>query len=67
MIYLANGGRRMNNEEHNARMSGYTYLPDDILLRRAIDALFDALGPVEATRFLNLARLQPVNAVEQHR
>lgn len=48
-------------------MSSYTYLPDDVLIRRAINALLDALGPVEATRFLNLARTQPVNAVEQHR
>lgn len=48
-------------------MSSYTYLPDDVLIRRAIDALFDALGPVEATRFLNLARVQPINAVEWHR
>jgi len=48
-------------------MSSYTYLPDDVLIRRAINALLDALGPVEATRFLNLAYVQPVNAVEQHR
>lgn len=48
-------------------MSSYTYLPDDVLIRRAINALFDALGPVEATRFLNLAQAQSVNSVEWHR
>ena len=32
------------------------YLPEDVLIRRAVDALFEELGAVEAARFLNLAR-----------
>ena len=42
-------------------------LPDEQLITRAINALFDELGPVEAGRFLALARTKPLDAVEWHR
>lgn len=42
-------------------------LPDEQLITRAINALFDELGPVEAGRFLALARTKPLDSVEWHR
>ncbi len=33
-----------------------TYLPEEMLIRRALEALTTALGPVEAARFLSLQR-----------
>lgn len=45
----------------------YTYLPEDTLIQRGIGALLEALGPVEAARFLNLTRGQKVDSVEWHR
>ena len=44
-----------------------TVLPDEQLIARAINALFDELGPIEAGRFLALARTKPMDAVEWHR
>jgi len=43
------------------------YLPEDVLIRRAVDALFEELGAVEAARFLSLARSYPPDSVEWHR
>lgn len=45
----------------------HTYLKEEELVRRAIDALLRALGPVEATRFLSLPRTQQIDAVQRHR
>lgn len=42
-------------------------LPDEQLITRAINALFDELGPVEAGRFLAIARTKPFDSVEWHR
>ena len=42
-------------------------LSDDQLITRAINALFDELGPGEAGRFLALARTKPLDSVEWHR
>ncbi len=45
----------------------HTYLQEDELVRRAIDALLRALGPVEATRFLAMPREQQIDSVQRHR
>ena len=34
----------------------HVYLREDELIRRAVETLLNTLGPVEATRFLSLAR-----------
>lgn len=43
------------------------YLPEDVLIRRAVEALFEELGAVEAARFLSLARSYAPDSVEWHR
>ncbi len=43
------------------------YLPEDELIRQALVALMNALGPVEATRFLSLTRADRVESVTRHR
>lgn len=48
-------------------MKAHTYLPEDEMVRRALDALMAALGPVETTRFLTLARQKRVDSVKRHR
>lgn len=42
-------------------------LPDEQLIARAMTALFNELGPVEAGRFLALAQVKPVDSVAWHR
>ena len=42
-------------------------LEEDELIERALKALFEALGPVETTRFLTLTRTQRLESVERHR
>jgi len=37
-------------------MKAQIYLPGDVMVRRAAEALMNALGPVEMTRFLTLPR-----------
>jgi hypothetical protein len=48
-------------------MSTTQYLPEDELIEQALQALFKALGPVEATRFLTLPRPRRVESVQRHR
>lgn len=48
-------------------MKAQTYLPEDVMMRRALEALINALGPVEMTRFLTLPRQRRLDAVERHR
>jgi hypothetical protein len=48
-------------------MKEHTYLQEDEMVRRAIDALLRDLGPVEATRFLTLPQRQRIDSVTRHR
>jgi len=48
-------------------MSVPTYLPEETMIRRALEALMQALGPVETARFLNLPREHDGDYVEWHR
>ena len=48
-------------------MSTQTYLPEETVIQRALEALNQALGPVETARFLTLTRNLPTDAVEWHR
>ena len=48
-------------------MSEHTYLREDEMIRRAIEALLRDLGPVEATRFLTLPQRRKVDSVTRHR
>lgn len=44
-----------------------TLLSEDQLVKRAIDALLAALGPVETSRFLALKQEGQLDSVAQHR
>ena len=48
-------------------MKGHTYLQEDEMIQRAIDALMKTLGPVETVRFLSLSRRRRLDAVTRHR
>jgi hypothetical protein len=45
----------------------HRYLQEDELIHRAVEALLRTLGPVETTRFLDLARSRPLDSVQRHR
>jgi hypothetical protein len=42
------------------------YMPEEALLKKAVGLLVDQLGPVEASRFLNLAFRKRTNSVRRH-
>ncbi len=44
----------------------FSTILEEQLIRRAIDALFERLGPVETHRFLSLPRQQRMESVERH-
>lgn len=48
-------------------MITHTFLPEETMIRRALEALVDTLGPIETARFLALPRQQIPDAVEWHR
>jgi len=48
-------------------MKDHTLLKEDEMVRRAIDALMGALGPIEAVRFLTLPRRRRLDSVMRHR
>ncbi|GIV82924.1 MAG: hypothetical protein KatS3mg051_2278 [Anaerolineae bacterium] len=48
-------------------MTSQTYLSEEMVVRRGIEALLEALGPVEAARFLSLPRSRLEDYVEWHR
>ncbi|MEJ5312222.1 MAG: hypothetical protein WHX52_20855 [Anaerolineae bacterium] len=45
----------------------HQYLQEEELIRRAVETLLRVLGPVETTRFLDLARSRPLDSVQRHR
>ena len=48
-------------------MKAQVYLPEDEMIRRALDALMTTLGPVETARFLALPRQRRLDSIERHR
>ena len=48
-------------------MSTQIYLPEETMVRRGLEALMTALGPIEMARFLNLPRSRFPDYVEWHR
>jgi hypothetical protein len=43
------------------------YLNEEELIRKAIEALLQELGPVETARFVNLPRSKRIESVKRHR
>jgi hypothetical protein len=48
-------------------MSVQTYLPEETMIKRGLEVLMTALGPVKTARLLNLPRQRYGNYVEWHR
>ena len=48
-------------------MSTTEYLPEEELVERALQALMDALGPIESARFLTLPQPRRIESVARHR
>ena len=48
-------------------MTTNTFLPEETVVKRGVEALVKALGPVEAARFLSLPRQQLLDYVQWHR
>lgn len=48
-------------------MTVQTYLPEETMVERAVEALVKSLGPVEAARFLSLPRQRVLDYVHWHR
>jgi len=43
------------------------YLSKDVVIKRAVDALVKALGPVEAFRFMNIPKRKRMESIKRHR
>lgn len=48
-------------------MSTSNYLPEEKMIKKGLEALMKALGPIETARFLNLPRGRYKDYVEWHR
>lgn len=48
-------------------MTTQRYLPEETMIKKGIEALMRALGPVETARFLTLPRYRYADYVEWHR
>jgi len=48
-------------------MKAHAYVREEELVRRALEALMAALGPVETLRFLALPRQRRLESVRRHR
>jgi hypothetical protein len=48
-------------------MKSPTLLPEEENIRRGVQALIKALGPIEAVRFLTLPRYRRLESVQRHR
>lgn len=48
-------------------MTVHTFLSEEAMIERAVEALLQALGPVETARFLALPRKPILDSVEWHR
>jgi hypothetical protein len=44
-----------------------TYLAEDELVKRGLNALMKALGPIETVRFLTMPRAERLESVKRHR
>lgn len=47
-------------------MSEHVYLQEDEVVQRAVDALVEALGPIETARFLTLPKRRRLDSVTRH-
>jgi len=48
-------------------MRAIKYMDEDIMIKKAIKVLIGELGPVEASRFINMPRKKRIDSVKRHR
>ena len=48
-------------------MKALKYMDEEVVIKKGIDALMKALGPVEAMRFISLPKKTRVESVRRHR
>lgn len=48
-------------------MRNIKYMDEEVVIKKAIDALIKELGPVEALRFINMPRRKRIESVKRHR
>lgn len=48
-------------------MSRVKYMDEEVVIRKAMEALIKELGPVEAIRFINMPKRKRMESVRRHR
>ncbi|MBI5181009.1 MAG: hypothetical protein HZA05_06365 [Nitrospirae bacterium] len=48
-------------------MKTVKYMDEDIVIKKALDALIKALGPVEAIRFINIPKKKRMDSIRRHK
>jgi hypothetical protein len=48
-------------------MKAIKYMDEDAMIKKAIKVLIGELGPVEASRFINMPRKKRIDSVKRHR
>ena len=48
-------------------MKAAKYLDEEVMVKKAVKALFRELGPVEANRFISMPRKKRIESVRRHR
>jgi hypothetical protein len=48
-------------------MKAIKYMDEELMVKKAIKALIEELGPVEANRFINMPRKKRLESVKRHR
>lgn len=48
-------------------MKSTKYMDEEVVIKRAVKALIEELGPVEAIRFINMPKRKRMESVKRHR
>lgn len=48
-------------------MSQVKYMDEEVIIKKAMEALIEKLGPVEALRFINIPKKKRLESVKRHR
>lgn len=48
-------------------MSIVKYMDEDVIIKKAIRALFEELGPIDAIRFITIPKTKRMESVKRHR
>lgn len=48
-------------------MKTVKYMDEDIVIKKALDALIKELGPVEAIRFINIPKKKRMDSIRRHK